>query len=230
MIMKKFFLTLACVFGMSMTASAEQTAAVMLKHNSNITTFKPEQINDAIAAAENGDVIFLTAGDFPEFTINKQISVRGSGMQTVIKGKINIDNPDVTLNDIFIGYLQVYSDGYIDVKSRVKGLKISQCRLNGGIDFNAITEDSYIDRCFIGIGSFRVFDIGRTYTEYVTVNGNTSSYARSYLQGLTVTNCCIDRVNGLENVYQDVSFINCYHYCPRKSVNISLKRLSVLRF
>ena len=211
--MKKTLLVLAYMFGMSIAASAEQTAAVMLKHNSNITTYEPEQINDAIAAAENGDVIFLTAGDFPEFTINKQISVRGSGMQTVIKGNINIDNSDVTLNEIFIGYLQVYGDGYINVKSRVKGLKISQCRLSGGIDFQAITEDSYIDRCYIGYGSFRCFQVNGLYTEYVTVNGNTSSYTRSYLQGLTVTNCSIDHINGHESIYQDISFINCYIKC-----------------
>ena len=207
--MKKILLTLACVFGMSITASAEQSAAVLLEHAGKITTFEPEKINDAIAVAEDGDVITLTAGDFPGFTIDKQISVRGSGMQTVMKGSITIKNTEIKLNDVFIGYLNFATDCNINVNSPVKGLKISQCRINSDIEFRAITEDSYIDRCYIG-GSSAGLGVHRTYTETVTVDGHTSEYTYSYVKSLTVTNSVILKIYSTSERYVGISFINCY--------------------
>ncbi len=211
--MKKILFTLACLLGMSTAASAIQSAAVMLQHDGKITTYEPEQINDAIAAAVDGDVVILSEGDFPAFTIDKSISVKGTGMQTVIKGQITIEKEGAILNDVFIGYMHSIGDGSgstysIRVNTRVKGLKISQCRLNKGIYYNAITEESYIDRC--KLESPNGLRIDGQYTETVTVNGKTSSYTRSYLQGLTVTNSDIRQIYGQTGIYQDVTFINCF--------------------
>ncbi len=210
--MKKILLTLACVFGMSMAALAVQNSAVMLQHDGNITTYEPEQINDAIEAAKDGDVIYLTAGDFPGFTINKEISIKGSGMQTVIKGTVKVENPEKILNNVFVGYMQINgtsSDISFYVNSRVKGLRLSQCRIEDGIRFHAITEDSYIDRCELkpcNVG----LDISDTYEETVTVDGVTTTYTRSYLQGLTITNSVINSGYGHNKVALDVTFINCW--------------------
>lgn len=230
--MKKILLTLACVFGMSMAALAVQNSAVMLQHDGNITTYEPEQINDAIEAAKDGDVIYLTAGDFPGFTINKQISIKGSGMQTVIKGTVKVENPERTLNNVFVGYMYMYGQSLNDafhVNSRVKGLKIIQCRLCN-ITYNAITEDSYIDRCEI-LNYQRGLDIDATYKETVTIDGVSSTYTRSYMQGLTITNSVISHIEGCHDVYQDVSFINCYfksgataNLCGVKIVNSILDK------
>ena len=214
MIMKKILLTLACVFGMSMTAFAVQNSAVMLQHKSNITTYEPEQINDAIANAEDGDVIYLTAGDFPGFTVDRQISIKGSGMLTVIKGTVKVENknPDVILNNVFIGYMQINgTDGDISfyVNSRVRGFRLSQCRIVNGIRYMAITEDSYIDRCEIQTCQCGL-SINETYEETVTIDGVTSKYTRSYLKGLTITNSWIGSGYGSNKYALGVNFINCY--------------------
>lgn len=209
--MKKILLTLACVFGMSMAALAVQNSAVMLQHDGNITTYEPNQINDAIEAAKDGDVIYLTAGDFPGFTINKQISVKGSGMQTVIKGTVKVENPESILNNVFVGYMQIdgtSGDISFYVNSRVKGLRLSQCRIVKGISYEAITEGSYIDRCELQYSN-RGLDISATYEETVTVNGVSSTYTRSCVQGLTITNSIINSGYGHNGVSLDVTFINC---------------------
>ncbi len=201
--MKKILLTLACVFGMSMTASAYQNSKVMLQHNGNITSYEPEQIDEAIEAAASGDAIFLTEGDFPGFTIDKRISVRGTGVQTVIKGDIIIETPDVTtISDIYIANMDV--DTYVKVNSPVNGLKISQCSISK-LEFSAKTDNAYIDRCSIGYNY-----IGKTYKETVTINGESNEYTYSYLKGLTVTNSNIGYISGTTNAYPNVTFINCY--------------------
>ena len=222
--MNKILLTLTCVFGLSMTALAVQNSAVMLQHKGNITTYEPEQVNDAIADAADGDVIYLTAGDFPGFTINKQISVKGSGMQTVIKGTVKVENenPDVILNNVFIGYMQINGTGpdiSMYVNSHVKGFRLSQCRIVNGIRYMAITEDSYIDRCEIQTCAVGL-SIDGTYEEIVTVDEVTSTYRRSYLQGLTITNSDIRSLNGRNNISQDVCFINCYIYSGRQEFSL----------
>ena len=231
--MKKILLILACMFGMSITASAEQYPEVMLQHGSSITTYQPEQINDAIAAAVDGDEIYLTNGDFPGFTVDKEISIKGTGMQTVIKGEVIIENKERTLNNLFLGYIDfyyVYPQTSISVNSPVKGLKISQSRIEGGINFNAITEESYIDRCMIYSNNYGL-NIKGTYTQNVTIDGKTSSYGRSYIQGLTVTNSHIVRIDGNPNIYQDVAFVNCYLYAYRTDISLCGAKIvnSILR-
>ena len=74
--MKKILLTLACVFGMSTVAFAFQNSVVMLQHKGNITNYEPNQINDALEAAADGDEIFLSEGTFPAFNINKKVSIK----------------------------------------------------------------------------------------------------------------------------------------------------------
>lgn len=209
--MKKILLTLACVLGMSMTALAVQNSAVMLQHKDNITSYEPEQINDAIADAENGDVIYLTAGNFSGFTINKQISVKGSGMKTIIDGTLTVENPDVTLNNVFIGNMEI-ENGYI--KSKVNNLKISQCRFKRGLWFEGITENSLIDRCYFTFpGGSGGLDISETYSETVTVDGITSTSRKPYVKELSVINSEVNSVTGSINTYIGVSFMNCLIGC-----------------
>lgn len=205
--MKKILLTLTCVFGLSMTASAVQNSAVMLQHKGNITTYEPEQVNDAIADAVDGDVIYLTAGDFPGFTINKQISVKGSGMKTMINGSLIVENPNVALNNVFIGYMEIQY-GYI--KSKVNNLNISQCRFIRGLWFEGITENSLIDRCYFTFpGGDGGLNISKEYEETVTINGISNTSWKPYVKGLSVINSEVNSVTGIIDTYIDVSFINC---------------------
>ncbi len=73
MIMKKILLTLACVFGMSMTALALSTTTVLLLHNGIITTYDTDKISDAMEAAV---VIILNEGTYSDINTIKKITVK----------------------------------------------------------------------------------------------------------------------------------------------------------
>ena len=212
--MKKILLTLACVLGMSMAASAYSTTAVLLVHDGQATTFEAEQINDAMEAAEDGDVIYLNEGEYPKFNIHKKISVKGVGQLTVIKGDIDIAITDTladypTLTEPLLEYLNI--TGQVSVSKDIKGFRIKQCRMAGMV-FKAKTYDSYIDRCVISryylYGDLYGLQIGRYYSETITVDGVSHTYNSPYIKGLTVTNSYIYALNG--NAYcTNANFINC---------------------
>ena len=200
--MKKILLVLACVFGMSITAFSE--SVVFLQHGGNITSFKADQINDALAAAVNGDIIYLSEGTYPGFIIDKQISIKGTGQQTHINGDIVIQNADnVTLTGVFIGYLEMKK---ISVKTAVNNLRVSQCKI-ASTEFLAITENAHFEKCNI-----EELYVGQTYTQTVTVDGSTKKYVLPYIKGLVLTNSICSHYKQLntERIVSNVSFINSY--------------------
>ena len=205
--MKKYILIIALILGIDVEAFAD--SVIFLEHNGSMTSFKAENINDALEAASNGDVLYLSEGTYPGFTISKQISIKGVGPLTVIDGDIEINNSDnVKLTGIFIGYLDMH---FFKVKSPVSDLRISQCKIIG-TSFNAITENSQIDRCNITSGtySYEGLVVGGTYSETITTDGVNYTYNYPYIKGLTVSNCIVNKYLQIKSVYSNVTLINCY--------------------
>ena len=199
--MKKYILTIVLLLGMSMTVFAD--SVIYLEHEGGMTTFKAENINDALEAAANGDVLYLSEGTYPGFTITKQISIKGVGQLTIINGDIEINNPDKEkLTGIFIGYLDMKK---FIVSSPIRGLKISQCQISS-TDFYAITENSHLDRCNI-----ENLNVGESYDKTVTIDDVTNTYTYPYIKGLTVTNSVI-RFYFQKNqlVFSNVSLVNSF--------------------
>lgn len=195
MIMKKILLTLACVFGMSMTALALSTTTVLLQHNGNITTYDADKISDAMEAAVDGDVIILNEGTYPAFNITKKVTVKGCGEKTIINGNVDINipnEPNLTAN--LMEYLTL--QGGVTVKSAIRGMKIKQCKLPYSYPFKieAFISDSSIDRCEI---------------KQLIVSGTNND--NPYVKGLTVSNSIIS-VSGINitTLTQQTTFINCY--------------------
>lgn len=205
--MKKYILIIALILGIDVEAFAD--SVIFLEHNGSMTSFKAENINDALEAASNGDVLYLSEGTYPGFTISKQISIKGVGPLTVIDGNVEINNSDnVKLTGIFIGYLDMQ---FFKVKSPVSDLRISQCKIIG-TSFNAITEHSQIDRCNITSGtySYEGLVVGGTYSETITTDGVNYTYNYPYIKGLTVSNCIVNKYRQIKSVYSNVTLINCY--------------------
>ncbi len=209
--MKKILFTLACLLGIGMAASAFNNSAVVLLHNGNATTYEANQINDAMEAAQDGDVVMLSEGTYPTFTIKKKITVKGTGELTIVRDDINIDIPNTPiLIDNLLEFM--YISGKVTIKSPLKGLRIKQCNL-GNLDFSANTYDSYIDR-----GHVRNYLVAnKTYNETITVDGQSQTIVSPYIKGLTVTNSFIQCVVGLSQYHyneprlisQNTTFINC---------------------
>lgn len=120
--MKRFLslIVVACFF----FAASAQHPMVTLSHNGELSFFTNlTAIDAALDSAKNGDVIYLSEGDFIVhtglLTINKRLSIVGSGYGSHILGNVEIDmysNPDsymdaplfdgVRLDKLYFQYLQ----------------------------------------------------------------------------------------------------------------------------
>lgn len=156
--MKKILLSVVCLMMIGMQSVKAQIGIAALHHAGSVSVFKEDKVANAIAAAVEGDTIYLSEGHFlGNFTIDKPIHVIGSGQGTIIDGNITIsidNNPTLT------GYLLtgLYIKGYIIPTKSLNGLRISQCYFTGygqdrywsgsrGGDRATIT-DLYVERCY----------------------------------------------------------------------------------
>ena len=92
--MKKVLLSLVAMM-VATTSFAQNTVVASLSHGTETTIFYGSNaLKDAVAAAESGDVINLSAGTFYASDISKGITLRGTG--------IDIDEPTYIVNDFVI--------------------------------------------------------------------------------------------------------------------------------
>ena len=98
--MKKILLSVVCLMMIGMQSVKAQIGIAALHHAGSVSVFKEDKVANAIAAAVEGDTIYLSEGHFlGNFTIDKPIHVIGSGQGTIIDGNITIsidNNPTLT--------------------------------------------------------------------------------------------------------------------------------------
>lgn len=203
--MKKFLLTLACVFGMSTVASALTSSAVLLQHNGNITTYAAEDIAQAMAAAADGDEVFLNEGKYPGFTISSAIKIKGAGQTTVINGDITIENTDKNLGDIFIGFMKIDND--IIGKTSANKLDLLQCNFGYFKQEGGVIDEVFVDRC-----QTACLYLDATYEETVTIRDVTTTTTHPRTKKFTAINSRIvfrQQVSKY-SAYPPYTIINCY--------------------
>ena len=190
--MKKQLLVLACFALVSIAAKA-QFGQIVLQHDGVVSVFENNKIDDALAKAVDGDVIYLSEGTFNgDMNITKRISIIGAGVNSVWGGNVNIDIPGTpTLTNRLLDAFTI-SNG-ITVKQPCKGLKIRKCQFNT-ITFEALTEDATIDRCYCRGSETNGFRLSAN------------------IKGLYVMNCKIWSVSGWAEYSGDVNFMNCNIY------------------
>lgn len=144
--MKKLSLLLAFMLTASVAMYASP-AKCLLHHNGSVTLYDADDINAALAAAVDGDTLYLSEGAFAGFTITKKITVRGSGQMTRIGGNINVEIPNApTLTSTLLeGF---YSNSDIIINAEVNGLQIKQCKFKD-IHSGANVNNVVFDKCFI---------------------------------------------------------------------------------
>lgn len=198
--MKKIIAILAVMLGIGMGASAYSTSAVFLQHKGNITTYEPEAIQEALDAAEDGDVVLLNEGTFPGFEIKKRISVKGAGPATIIAGDILVSIPADTTR-LTSNLLESICVGEVKIPNAINGVKFYKCTIHT-IECHLV-DNMIIDRCYIN---------GQSWYSYgYTVKGLLLPY---YGGRLTVINSKINDVGcGDEGYYwgngKRTTFINC---------------------
>ena len=101
--MKKLFFSLVVVMMAATTTYAQNTLVATLSHGEDITMYYGSYgFRDAVNAAQSGDVINLSGGAFQAVSINKAITLRGTGIDdtapTFITGDFDINIPSEDTN------------------------------------------------------------------------------------------------------------------------------------
>lgn len=211
--MKKVILfVMMCVCALS--AYALENAKCYLEHEGNVTTFDASKIADAIEAAVKGDILYLGEGQYPGFTLNKEITVRGVGAdKTKVSSSVTIaipGTPEIT-QDLLFGFS--FTDLYLT--SKMSNVSIKKCSFSS-FNISADNTDILIDRCRISgtfyfesyIKSLSVNNskIGQIYTYYASYSG---SYHRPDDNVSTFVNCNIRSLYNYDEGMIKGTFINC---------------------
>lgn len=222
--MRKILSLMVCLLATFTAAQAVSTRNCILQHKGTVRHFDADQITSAIAAAVDGDTLFLTVGEFPGFTIDKKITVKGAGQQTMIKGDVLISisgTPTLTQTLLEGVNLNTYEKD-IRLQSAMKGVKIKHCSMNEFIT-NAANSDIVIDRCNISyelylstnIKSMTVINSNAQIGRYGSsssnvidfINCNVCFFYCNYVAG-TFINCAITRYMS-SNTISHCSFDHC---------------------
>lgn len=206
--MKKVLFMAVCFIMMSMTASAVTINKALLDHNGEVTLFDGDKIQDAVNAASDGDIIYLTLGTFKSFNVTKKITIRGTGETTVIDGDVNISIPNnPTLDNPVLETMAV--SGSVTVSNVVSNLMIRQCKIISGLNINAKVAKGTIERCQIGSMSFT-----GTIQDLIIDRCNiTSGLAlSSTIESMTVINTQITKLSANSGATNNTTFVNCNLY------------------
>ena len=183
--MKRLFVSMVAVLLMSLTAGAITINKALLQHNDQVTLFDGDKVQDAINAAADGDVIYLTLGTFKPFNVTKKITIRGTGETTVIDGDVNISIPgSAKLTSPVLEALAV--SGTVKVGAQVDDMIIRKCKI-ADFSIGAQVDGAMLDRCYI--------------THTFTLS--------SYIKGMTVVNTKLYAVKAITGASQNTTFVNC---------------------
>lgn len=186
--MKKQLLIAVCVIMMSISASAATINKVLLEHNGEVTLYDGDKIQDAVNAASDGDVIYLTLGTFKPFNVTRKITIRGTGDTSIIDGDVTISIPGAPkLTSPLLEALAV--SGTVHVGAQVDDLIIRKCKI-ATFTIGAQIDGTVLDRCYI--------------TNVLTLS--------SYIKGMTVVNSKLYSVNANFGATQNTTFVNCNFY------------------
>lgn len=206
--MKKYLFMAVCFIMMSMTASAVTINKALLDHNGEVTLFDGDKLQDAINAASDGDIIYLTLGTFKPFDVTKKITIRGTGETSVIDGNVNISIPNnPVLDNPVLETLAV--SGSVTVNNAVSNFIMRQCKITSGFNVNAKVAKGTIERCQIGLMSFTGTIQDLTIDRCNIFNGLALS---STIESMTVINTQIKNLSANSGATNNTTFVNCNLY------------------
>ncbi len=182
-----------------MTSFALSEGSVLLQHDGNVRVYQPDSLQDALNDAVDGDTLFLSKGKFDgDIKIEKKVTLRGVGKETIVNGDITIAIPDsvtlesTLLESLNLGYVAIYEGmlvGDVKVTKPVNGLTIKKCLL-WKVNLSATMHDVVIDRCSIT-------------SEFIISSEKVKS--------MNVVNSKVQQLKPTQNIVtsREISFINC---------------------
>ena len=185
--MKAKSLLTACLFMLAVGANAANDGKAILHHDKKPTAiYDADKLSDALNAAVAGDTIYLSAGTFPTFTLEKAITIKGAGTNTKISNGVTINIAGTpTLTAALLDAVEV--NGVVSVASDMTNFLIKMVKTTD-LQFanNLNTPNALVDRCYLD-----KFTITSAMTDFHVRN--------SYIWNLTSTSLKFNKCN----------FINC---------------------
>ena len=204
--MKAKSLLTACLFMLAVGANAANDGKAILHHDKKPTAiYDADKLSDALNAAVAGDTIYLSAGMYPTFTLDKAITIKGAGTNTKISNGVTIDIPgNPTLTSSLLEAVEV--NGAITVKSDMTNFLIKMVKTTDLQFANQLNTNALVDRCYLD-----KFTITSAMTDFYVRN--------SYILNLTSTSLKFNKCN----------FINCriqgdWNKAAGRFINCELRR------
>ena len=212
--MKKLLFILSVLFSFNM-ASAQSPLMATLDHNGEITHFfSTNALVNAMKAAQNGDIITLSAGAFVGTDIDKSVTLRGSAMdnaygdntRTIINDYIYLTATDTT-HRITIENIR-FSNQLCLKGACVKNMKIKKCYIGSFNQYNkAQIFGLTIENCRIeSLSANKSTSSAITFTDFQILNSIISGLS-TYIDRTEIINCVIGHnPNSMQNceIYNSV--------------------------
>ena len=187
------------------TNAANDGKAILHHDKKPAAIYDADQLSEALIAATAGDTIYLSAGMYPTFTLDKAITIKGAGTNTKISNGVTIDIPgNPTLTSSLLEAVEV--NGAITVKSDMTNFLIKMVKTTDLQFANQLNTNALVDRCYLD-----KFTITSAMTDFYVRN--------SYIWNLTSTSLKFNKCN----------FINCrikgdWNKAAGRFINCELRR------
>ena len=215
--MKKLF-SLLSMLCMSMVVFAQGSLLATLSHDGTISAFYgASALASAYNAAENGDVITLSSGQFKAINISKNITLRGAGMSistdsinaheaTIIQGAFDVTQVDSVEDRIVMEGL--YFANAITYKGTLKNAQFLKCRFSS---FTAGTKAVIVNSSFIHCRFYNGYDQAANSNAYF-INSIVCNPASTNTSSVEFDNCFVKfDSNGYSGDILAGSVINAYY-------------------
>lgn len=232
--MKRFLSLIVAVS--AIFAAMAQNPMVTLSHNGELTFFTNlNAFNAALEAAENGDILYLSEGDFildgGSCTIKKRLSIRGSGYKSHLLGRIQIDmgnNPNSWIEDPLFDGVRLddltFASGSWTRPANLSGYEIRRSRIRKVQTAGEADNNITYDKCYIDEIDFRG---GNSNTTNILVKNSKIGSCLDYTSTITLINCNINTMSELPR-YMISSILN-QDGQPGNNYNYNISN-SLLRF
>ncbi len=156
--MKKFFILTAMMIMAFVCAKAQDVQLVTVQHGSEMQAFYgPDGFKSAMAAAQKGDVISLSGGNFNSATIDKAVTIQGAGYvqdvknnryKTLFIGDVNINLPEGE-SGLYIEGICTYNNFYI--QGNVASMSIARCLMTSNVEVKSESNNLTFLHCRMNI-------------------------------------------------------------------------------
>lgn len=221
--MKKFIVLFVALVAMfATTAKAQSSLLATLNHEGTISTFYgTNALQQAHAAAADGDVITLSSGTFQSVNITKAVTLRGAGMvldaatqtePTVLANELSINIPDETTQRLTIE--GIYTNQKVNIE-KLKNAMFLKDRFNiifAGYRSGQMATDLTFIHCKI---AKNYYGANTTY--------NSASFQNCIVSGIDgynyIFNNCIIGLGGNHYLCYTSEYKNCVIKYPQSSSN-----------